>query len=393
MRHLGLAMVMWPVLQGCTALDRDDSFTIRRDSAGVRIVEARQPAWGVGDGWQIDPEPLLDLTESGMGDPHNFYQVRGMRRLPDGSIVVANAGSREVRLFSPEGSFLGSIGGPGEGPGEFANMQQLEIVGDSMFVLDYDGRVTVFGPAPALVRAMRFHHGVESIQSLGDGSLVAEVLLSFPDPVSAGVLRTPLALLRLDLEGTRLDSIGETAGSEEYTDNVSFSGTPLFSRRAHVATHDGRIFYGASDLLQVQELAPNGEIVRIFRIPDYPLALTDEQVQAERDARLNVPLPEGMTLPPQIRQAIEAMPSPATRPAYSDLIAGASGAIWLRPFVGVGEGGGPTAWLVLDAGGAWLGGVEVPAGFRIWEIGMDEILGTWVDEVGVQHPQVLRLRR
>ena len=282
MRHLGLAMVMWPVLQGCTALDRDDSFTIRRDSAGVRIVEARQPAWGVGDGWQIDPEPLLDLTESGTGDPHNFYQVRGMRRLPDGSIVVANAGSREVRLFSPEGSFLGSIGGPGEGPGEFANMQQLEIVGDSMFVLDYDGRVTVFGPAPALVRAMRFHHGVESIQSLGDGSLVAEVLLSIPDPVSAGVLRTPLALLRLDLEGTRLDSIGETAGYEEYTDNVSFSGTPLFPKRSHVDAHDGRILYGTSDFMQVQELAPNGEVVRIFRIPDYPLALTDKQVQAER---------------------------------------------------------------------------------------------------------------
>ena len=92
--------------------------------------------------------------------------------------------------------------------------------------------------------------------------------------------------------------------------------------------------------------------------------------------------------------AMDALgPSPATRPAYSDLIAGASGAIWLRPFVGVGEGGGPTAWLVLDTGGAWLGSVEVPAEFRIWEIGMDEILGTWVDEVGVQHPQVLRLTR
>ena len=92
--------------------------------------------------------------------------------------------------------------------------------------------------------------------------------------------------------------------------------------------------------------------------------------------------------------AMDALgPSPATRPAYSDLITGASGAIWLRPFVGVGEGGGPTAWLVLDTGGAWLGSVEVPAEFRIWEIGMDEILGTWVDEVGVQHPQVLRLTR
>lgn len=49
--------------------------------------------------------------------------------------------------------------------------------------------------------------------------------------------------------------------------------------------------------------------------------------------------------------------------------------------------------LVLDPGGRWLGRVEVPEDFRVMEIGMDEVLGVWHDELDVQHPRVLHLRR
>lgn len=37
--------------------------------------------------------------------------------------------------------------------------------------------------------------------------------------------------------------------------------------------------------------------------------------------------------------------------------------------------------------------VEIPEDFRVTEIGVDEVLGVWTDEMDVQHPQVRRLRR
>lgn len=376
-------------LQACSVPEGGPPVT-ERDSAGVHIVEAHVPVWSDADGWHLDPEPMLDLAEHEPGDEYRFYRIRGMRWFPDGSLVVANGGSGEIRFFSASGDFTGSIGGRGEGPGEFANMQEIELVGDSVFVLDIRGRVTVFGPGPALVRTMTLHFGVQSVRSLGDGTLVAEVMLSYPEPIAASVIRAPMALLRMDLEGVRLDSIGRSAGFEEYTDNVTFSGSPLFARRSYLDTHDGRIYYGASDFMEVHEMAPGGDLLRILRIPDYPLALTSEQVDAERNERLS---PGGMELPPTIRQAVEAMPSPATRPAYSDMLVDPTGAIWLRPFLGSSETGESLEWLVLDMDGVWLGGVEVPEDFRIREIGMDMVLGIWVDELGVQHPQVRRLRR
>jgi len=262
----------------------------------------------------------------------------------------------------------------------------MELVGDSMFVRDSDGRVAVFAPGPTLVRTIRLDHRVESLRSLGKGTLLAEVAIPPPTDIPPGMFRDARALLRLDMEGAVRDTIGQTAGVERYTGNGALGATPLFARRSHIATHDGRIHYGSADIMQVQVLGPDGELLRVFRIPEYPLALTRKEVEAEREARS-----DGM--PPLIRDAVASMPAPGTRPAYSDLLVGPTGAIWLRPHVGASERDQPAEWLVLDSAGTWLGGVEVPADFRIWEIRMDEVLGTWVDGSGRQHPQVLRLTR
>ena len=138
--------------------------------------------------------------------------------------------------------------------------------------------------------------------------------------------------------------------------------------------------------MEVRELSPGGELLRILRIPDYPLELGDEEVRAERAARV-------AAAPDFARAGLDNVPAPPTRPAYSDLLVDPAGAIWLRPYVGAAELSEPAEWLVLDTAGMWLGSVEVPANFRIWDIGPDAVLGTWVDEAWVQRPQVLRLHR
>lgn len=385
------------LLPACTPSEDGSAAAIRRDSAGIQVVESFRPAWGDSgqtgsDAWRIDPEPLLDLTASGTGDSHNFYQVRDVKRLPDGSLVVANRGSNEVRRFSAEGTLVGTAGGDGEGPGEFRNLQQVEPVGDLVLARDTRSRVTLFGPDLQHVRTLQLPPGVRDLHDLGNGTMVAQVVGDYPEVY--GLLRPPEALLVYDLEGDRVDSIGRTAGSEEYVTDA-LMGVPLFGKASVLDTHGDRLFVGSSDHMQIEELDSRGDMVRILRIPDFPLALTAEQVEAERDARLDIPLPPGVTsLPPPFVQAIEDMPSPETRPAYAAMLVDPTGAVWLRPFRGSSEeDGGPEHWLVLGPDGAWLGSVEIPEDFRVMEIGVDEILGVWTSEMDVQHPQVLRLRR
>ncbi|MYA65119.1 MAG: hypothetical protein F4Y21_10790, partial [Gemmatimonadetes bacterium] len=382
------ALLLLPLVATC---DRpyDGPPVTGHDSAGVRIVEAHVPVWTDSTAWRLDPEPVLDLHALGPADAYTFFRIRGMRRLGDGTLAVANSGTGEIRLFSELGDHIASVGGQGEGPGEFGRLEGIELVGDSIFALDSDGDIAVFGPAPdpTHVRTMSLHYvKVRSLHSLDDGTLVVPTITSEPPPAAPGIVRTPHALLRLDLDGALVDSIGTAAGGEEYTDNVSFSGTPLFPRESIVDSRNGRIYYGSADLMEVRELGPDGELLRVLRIPDYPLELSEELVEAERQERLG-------SVPPMLRQAIQSLPAPATRPAYRDMLVDPTGAIWLRPFEGITEGGTPLDWQVIDADGTWLGGVTVPTNVRIWDIGVDEVLGSWIDELGQQHPLVFRLRR
>ena len=152
-----------------------------------------------------------------------------------------------------------------------------------------------------LVRVFALPFNVDDIHYLGDGTLLGEsTVWAGLEEVANQLIRPPTALVRFDLGGSLIDSIGMRPGRESYSfsyeDNAG-TGPALFGREAQMAAQGSRVFYGSSDLMQVEELSPSGSIARILRIPDYPLGLTDGQVAAERASRLDVDLPPGMTLP------------------------------------------------------------------------------------------------
>ena len=62
-----------------------------------------------------------------------------------GRIFVLDRGNAEVRVFSPEGQYLFTIGKAGEGPGEFIDPEFIAIDSyDSLYVLDQGIKVNIF---------------------------------------------------------------------------------------------------------------------------------------------------------------------------------------------------------------------------------------------------------
>lgn len=384
-------------IASCTSRDSGPPLVVQRDSAGIEIIEALRPLWGNSSHWRIDLEPLVDLALSGSGPAHEFFRVRGLKQRPDGSLVLADRASRQIRLYSREGKFLGALGGPGQGPGEFRSLERVETVADSVFALDADGRVTVAGPDMELIRTFDLPYHVVDFHSLADGTFLAGYYMD-PGPVEVAnrMIRPPVALVRLDLDGVEIDTIGERPGREFYSfafEDYSGSAPPLFGRHWGVATLGGRVFYGSSDLIEIEELNLAGDVARILRVPGHGLNLTDAQVAAEREAYLDVDLPPGVTLPPLVRRRIEALPTPATRPAFVQMLVDPAGAVWLESYRGLSEMDMPRDWLVLAGDGTWLGTLRVPDRFSVTDITMDAVLGVWRDELDVEHPQVLRLNR
>ncbi len=97
--------------------------------------------------------------------------------------------------------------------------------------------------------------------------------------------------------------------------------------------------------------------------------------------------------PPWHREGVAALPAPATRPGYAQMVVDATGAVWLGPYRARSEAAAPNRWQVFSPDGEWLGTVTLPQRLRVHEVGTDYILGVHPDADDVEHVQLLRLDR
>jgi hypothetical protein len=397
MRRSSTAVLLCAALAAC-GNERPSSYVSERDSAGITIVESTAPRWATAARWSVDSEPLLDLSTSGTGETHEFYRVADANRLSDGSIAVANAGSSEVRFYSSTGAFIKSVGREGEGPGEFQRLTSVDrFRGDSLAVFDYSARrVTVLGPEWEVSRVISLQLPFPwKLWPLGDTTLVS--MLFWPSVLveegDEGLVRMPVPVVRFSLTGDVIDTVAIAAGYEELRilgENGFGAARPLFGRNSHLAVYGERFYLGAANQMQYRIFAPDGTLERIVRVPDYDLALSHEELQAERDVML------GDDPSPSVRAYVDDLPVPESKPAYSELLVDARGCVWAAKHVGEVTGWlamDPRKWEVFSAQGEWLGSVISPRRFAVFEIGDDYVLGVFRDDVDVEHVQVLRLHR
>lgn len=386
----GAALLLLCGVVACGDGESGTPLVVQRDSAGVRIVEAMRSLWGDSSLWRVDPDPVVDLTLSGTGPAHEFYGAGSMKQRPDGSLMIADGGSREVRVFSAAGEFQASFGGEGDGPGEFRRLRRIENAGDTLLAYG-DARVTVAAPDLSVVRTFRVDRFTTDLHYLDGGAVLPELNRPLlPQAGLTGLVWRPEPLVLFDLRGTLIDSIGETRGHEVYVSREGEYRTvaPLFGRVSRIAVHGRRILRGSSETMQVEELDMSGNLVGILRIPGYPLDLGDATIAAERAAILDGVPPGNF-----FRGVLEEAPASRTRPAFADILVDPSGAVWLELHRGESEQDRPEEWLVLDADGTWLGTVRIPDRFTVSDITMDAVLGIWRGELDLAHPQVLRLTR
>ena len=106
------------------------------DSAGIHIVENARPETGSLLGWQVSHEPAISIGTVEGGEDFQLHQVGDALKLPDGRIVVANAGSHQLLVFDEAGNYLEAWGQRGEGPGDFSTVQGSDGVSTSVFWME-----------------------------------------------------------------------------------------------------------------------------------------------------------------------------------------------------------------------------------------------------------------
>ena len=372
--------------------------SVARDSAGVTIVENERPAPDTRLGWRVGEAPFLTIGAL-EGDPtYELYQVRDASRLPDGRIVVANAGSSELRVFDASGTHLASWGGLGGGPGEFGDFAAPWSVepwaGDSIAASDmYERRVSVFDAHGAHGRTFVLEEPYYRLVGvLPDGQMFLSTVPVFvAGTLGAGVVRREVEYAIATPDGTLYGALGSYPGSEWFIVTEGGGMAPhvqAFSRSALARVWGDLIIIGSNDVYEIRAYTTDRALARIVR--------REHAVRSPTRAEHDVHLAERYADRTQQERArvpaeLEDMPLLEAFPAFSRVMTDALGYLWVEDYRLPGEPA--PAWTVFDPEGRVQGLMEIPPDLSVFEIGADYILGRVSDDLGIERVQLWSLDR
>ena len=370
---------------------------LTRDSAGVEIVENDRPPAGSALAWRVGDAPALSIGVREGEEPYQLYRVEDATRLPDGRIAVANSGTAEIRVFAADGSHLATLGGIGEGPGEF-DRDDLDAVswwpGDSIMASSASQRqVAIFAPDGRHARTFKLASGHDSIVGvMPDGTILAH-----PTTLSTVVLEphaSPIRRWDMDFglllpDGELRASLGVHPGEEWYLQLARSVGGPHpFGRTTLSAVWGDLAIVTPNDRYEIKSYRSDGTLARIVRLEHETGPPTPADLEAWRSEMFDHLPDESRN---RYRSLSEGIPLLESFPAFSALQSDRLGYLWVREYNLPGEN--RHLWMVFNPEGQVEGLVETPTDLRIYEIGDDYILGETSDEMGVERVQLWPLDR
>jgi hypothetical protein len=357
-----------------------------RDSSGIRIVSNDRPAWTRAQALRLGPSPVLVIGDR-PGDRYELSRVSGSLRLADGTIVVADGGSLELRFFDSTGSFLKSAGRRGEGPGEFRRLEGIaRLAGDTISVIGPPG-ISLFAPSGTFVRSLpnppRIPPPWGRVLALFPGGSRIVIAGSRPMPRARGERWVDsMAVLLVDANNATLRDLGKLAAFQLAMTDVP--SQPWFGPVASWAADSRTLYYGFPSDYSIRAYSADGRLTRIVRRRWTARRVTD----ADKDEH-TVEWGKRWIQSTGAEAAKEHSdhrnePYSSSVPAFSQLIVDGASRLWVRdahladaawagqlntlPVIA-------STWSVFDASGRWLCDVTMPARFLPSDIGRDYVLG------------------
>ena len=331
-----------------------------RDSAGIRIIENPRPPDGSRLAWRIGPGPEVSIGERDDEEAYMLFLVTDARRLPDGRIVAANRSTNELRFYDAAGTHVATRGGSGEGPGEFSNLQGIRPWPGDSIAAWYGSRaaVSIFDSEGNHGRSFTMADHGETFgfrwrprATTGDGRVLVRWSWEEADTV--------MVQFR-DGEGHVLSSLGTHAGFEPYIAPDGQLYGKIYERTPVLELWGRLVVIGTTSRYELKAFTHDGALARTVRRAHEPRPVTDSDVEAYIAGIRPTP---GRS-PQQIRRRYQSLPVAEHFPAFSSIIADASGHLWVREYDFPGEQRPAPLWTVFRrarAGVGICGDTEGPA--------------------------------
>jgi hypothetical protein len=390
-----LSVGVWGCDDGGSGAGEGSSWTVA-DSAGVTVVtygagtlsapeDARTPAPFAPD---LQAGPSLSIGTVSGEAAYQFTNPVGAVRLSHGGFAVVDRQSRELRYFDAEGAHLATVGGRGDGPGEFQTPSGLRrLEGDSLFLFDTgQQRAHWLAPGGGTVRdastaVLGLEQRATELVPLGDDGFLAMgggAIGGGGRPPTSGRIRPEVSVHHAAPDGTSRE-VARFPGAETDLEVTAASGeimsvsimTPPFAAR--LITAPGTAGFWTSDgvVPEVVLRDAEGPMARLLRFSDPPRPFDAGQRQAVETAALEA-APDEATRE-RWREGFSTRTYPEILPPISDLFTDAEGRLWIAPTevpiqnLPAGMGRAAQWWFVVEPEGEPVGWVELPPRTRpLW---------------------------
>lgn len=276
-----------------------------------------------GDSVTLVKEVEIGLLEG--AKEYQFGRISDIAVDAAGGIYVFDGLAPALRFYDSTGTYVRTLGGPGQGPGEYQNASLGMAVrhSDGRLVMrdPRNGRMNVYNPDGSPSESWPVASVLYSAQATAlDASdhMYLKILTGRPERNK----QWPIALLHLDDTGQVVDTImPPTLPNEPNDSGFAFPVAKLWS-----LSPSGGFVVGINDRYVIELHRTDGSVLRIVRDVDPVAVLPEERAEHEkvRAWRQRV---QGSSLTADIP------PVPDTKPAYRSFSVGDLGRLWVRRYV------------------------------------------------------------
>ncbi len=252
-----------------------------------------------------------------------FGSVGSVHFDAESNLHILDNQSDRIFVVGPDGSLLRTVGGSGEGPGEFNGVTRIFVARDGSYTVfgNGDRRIDLLEPGGSFVRRINLDPATTGMilteAVFPDGSLLISQVVRFDwNNMAAGfvlpeVESRPLWIMPFPLEG-ELDTLYHAWELPE-TEAVSGESSPgeivLYAGRAFEpplglgVLSDGRVALIDSTGYRVKLLGRGGEVTGTIERPIAPLAVDEAIREAERE-RYRERYPQASSDAPAARRGV-----------------------------------------------------------------------------------------
>jgi len=355
------------------------------DSAGVRITLSADTTATFA---VVDTVPVLSLGGADVAGPTQFGNINGVRVDRRGNLWVADGQSAEVRLFRPDGSFWKSVGGRGEGPGEFMSLRLLgSFRGDSVAVWDdAQGRLTVLDPEGSLARVLTAKVEADAppnaFRVFQDGTVLARLrkVLQAGALEPGAIIPDTAIFARVDYASMRSEPEGGAPAPRwlwtgHSTIPIPFTLNPGFDLSEDVV----HVTSGPASRIRALQ---GSRLVESYGLDQAPTRVTAADKQDYTDMVM-----ESSGDSPRRDEYLSVLRHPelpTLLPAYRSIVVADNEDVWAERY----------AYGTFDVYGpdrVFLGRVKVPV--MLTQVVGSRLVGVWRNDLDVEHVRIYRFRR